>query len=135
MSQFVTDTHPLIWHLTRKPRLSANAQTVFMEADSGIHQILVPGIVLIEMVYLTEKGIIPTPLIHQMLNLLDTLNGSYAVAPLDQMVARVMIDQVPWSAIPELADRIISATAVALNLPLITKDERIRVSGLVSTFW
>jgi len=135
MSRFVTDTHPVVWHLTGKSGLSTVAEKIFTETDRGFHQILVPGIVLIEMVYLTEKGLIPVPLLHQMFNLLNTPNGSYAVASLDQTVARVMVDHVSWSAVPELADRIITATAISLNLPLITKDKQIQQSGLTSILW
>jgi len=135
MSQFVTDTHPLIWHLTKNSRLSVDAQSIFTDADTGFHQILLPGIVLIEMVYLTEKGVVPAPMLHQLLDLLGIPNGSYAVAPLDQSIARTMIEHVPWSMIPELADRIITATALSLNLPLITKDQRIQQSKLVSISW
>jgi predicted nucleic acid-binding protein len=35
------------------------------------------------------------------------------------------------AAVPELADRIIAATARALNLPLLTTDPAIVASGLV----
>ena len=35
------------------------------------------------------------------------------------------------AAVPELADRIIAATARALNLPLLTTDPAIAASGLV----
>lgn len=135
MSQFVTDTHPLIWHLTKSTRLSSNTQRIFTETDAGIHQILLPGIVLIEMVYLAEKGIVPLTMLHQTLDLLDIPMGSYAVAPLDQTVTRTMAQHVPWSVIPELADRIITATALSLNLPLISKDQRISESNLVSILW
>lgn len=135
MSRFVTDTHPLIWHITKDSRLSTEAQRIFTNADAGLHQILLPGIVLVEMVYLTEKGVVPEIKFRQLLDLLDISNGSYAVAPLDQSVARAMVQQVPWALIPELADRIITATAHSLNLPLITKDVRIQQSKLVSTLW
>ncbi len=57
------------------------------------------------------------------------------LAPLDQTVARKMMQNVPKSAVPELADRIITATALSLGLPLITKDHRIQESKLVSTVW
>lgn len=135
MNQFVTDTHPLIWHLTGKKNLSPDAQKIFNETDQGLHQILIPGIVLIELVYLTEKGIIPAPLLHRLFNLLDVPDASYATAPLDQSVARIMINQVPWGTIPELADRVITATALSLSLPLITKDKRIQQAELVSILW
>jgi PIN domain nuclease of toxin-antitoxin system len=135
MNRFVTDTHPLVWHLTGKPKLSPSAKKVFAETDAGLYQILIPGIVLIEMVYLSEKDILPATLFHQTLDLLDTPNGSYAVAPLDQAVARIMVDRVPWSAVSELADRIVTATAISLHLPLITKDKRITASNLTPILW
>lgn len=54
--KYVTDTHALYWHLTKNPKLSKKAKKIFQEADSGVHQVMIPGIVLIEMVYLVEKG-------------------------------------------------------------------------------
>lgn len=135
MNQFVTDTHPLIWHLTSDRRLSRPAVKVFDDADNGLVQVLIPGIVLVEMVYLVEKGTLLRSRLEQILTLLDVPGGSYAVASLDQDVARSMLERVPWSAVPELADRIIAATAVALNLPLLSKDSRHQNSTVVETIW
>jgi PIN domain nuclease of toxin-antitoxin system len=59
MSQYVTDTHPLLWHISNDPRLSAAARIVFTEADAGLHQIFVPSIVLVEAVYLVPCLISP----------------------------------------------------------------------------
>ncbi len=56
MSQYVTDTHALYWYLTNDVKLSPLARQVFQEADAGLHQVLVPSIVLIELVYLVERG-------------------------------------------------------------------------------
>ncbi len=82
--RYLTDTHPLIWHLTDNPRIP---------------------------------------------------DASYRVASLDQATAKTMLEDIPWAAIPELADRIISSTAWSLAIPLITKDRRIIDSGLVETIW
>ena len=135
MKQYVTDTHPLIWHLASDKRLSSAATSVFVDADNGLVQVLVPGIVLVELVYLVEKGVVPRFRFDQLLVMLDGVNKSYAVTPLSQDIARTMIETVPWSAVPELADRIIAATAVALNLPLLSKDPRHQNSGVVQTIW
>lgn len=135
MNQFVTDTHPLIWHLTSDDRLSKPAVKVFDDADNGLVQVLIPGIVLVEMVYLVEKGVLLKSRLEQILTLLDVPGGSYAVASLDQAVARSMLERVPWSAVPELADRIIAATAVGLNLPLLSKDARHQNSGVLQIVW
>lgn len=132
---YVSDTHPLIWHLTGKKRLSPTVRQIFLNADMGNCRIYLPGIVLVEMVYLVEKGILARPRLEQLLHLLDTPNGSYQVALESHSIARIMLDNVPWSAIPELADRMIVATAVALKLTLITKDKRIVSSQVVKTIW
>jgi PIN domain nuclease of toxin-antitoxin system len=134
MSRYVTDTHALYWHLTNDPRLSPVARQVFREADAGLHQILVPGIVLIEMVYLVEKGRLDADLVEQAFILLDTIGGSYAVASLNQDTARAMRD-VPHSAIPDMPDRVIVAVAHQLKLPLITRDAKIHDAGVVPLIW
>ncbi len=84
MNRYVMDTHPLVWHLSSDERLSATAKRLFASASAGSDQVLVPGIVLIEMVYLVEKGVVKREHFEQTVALLATLNGSYQVAPLDQ---------------------------------------------------
>ena len=134
MSQYVTDTHALYWHFTNDPRLSPAARQVFHEADAGMHQILIPGIVLVEMVYLIEKGRLDAVLVDQVFASLDIVGGSYAVALLDQRTARSLRD-IPRSAVPDMPDRIITATAHQLGLPLITKDAAIHKASMVSVIW
>lgn len=87
MSRYLTDTHALHWHLAEDKRLSIIAQTLFKQADAGEHQILIPGITLIEMIYLVEKGRLESDLVDRLLKLLDIVNGSYKVAPLDKGTA------------------------------------------------
>lgn len=87
MSQYVTDTHALYWHLTENPKLSAKAKKIFQDADSGIHQILIPTIVIIEMIYLAEKGRINASSLNQVLELIDTIGGSYQEAPITKNTA------------------------------------------------
>lgn len=134
MSEYVTDTHALHWHLIQDLRLSAPVRQVFAEADAGLHRIFVPGIVPIEMIYLVEKGRIPAQLVQQVFRLLDVVDGSYAVAPLDHRIAEAL-QNIPRSLIPDMPDRIITATAYQLGLPLITRDEKIQNSNLISTIW
>lgn len=88
MSQYVADTHAFYWHLTGDSNLSAAARDIFQETDAGLHQIFIPGIVLIEMAYLVERGRLDATHVNRALDLLDTIGGSYVVAPLDQATAR-----------------------------------------------
>ena len=134
MSRYVADTHALYWHFTNDPRLSHAARQVFHEADLGLHQVLIPGIVLIEMVYLTEKGRLDAAMVAQVFSALNVIEGSYAVAPLDQHTAQALRD-VPRSAVPDMPDRIITATAHQLGLPLITRDAAIHQAAVVPVIW
>jgi PIN domain nuclease of toxin-antitoxin system len=134
VSQYVTDTHALYWHLANDSRLSPTARQVFLGADAGLHQVIVPGIALIEMVYLVEKGRLDADLTNQVLALFGTVANSYAVAPLDHHTARAL-HNIPRSAVPDMPDRIIAATAYQLGLPLITRDAAIQKAGVIPVIW
>ncbi|MBI1927044.1 hypothetical protein HYR99_22725 [Candidatus Poribacteria bacterium] len=71
MNQYVTDTHPLLWYILSDARLSPTARSVFAGADAGVHQILIPTIVLVEAVYLAEKKRINPAAVEQLFYLLD----------------------------------------------------------------
>src|SRR5437588_5345266 len=116
MDEFVTDTHALVWHLTTSNALSAAARLYFEQADQGRARIHVPAITLVEMVYLGERGRIPATLLQRALDLTSVPQGSYTVSPLDTAVARRVVT-VPRLRVPELPDRVIVATALALGLP------------------
>ena len=134
MSQYVTDTHALYWHMMEDSRLSPKIKKIFEETDAGLHKILIPGIVLIEMVYLGEKGRISDSSVNKVLELLETIGGSYDVAPLNKETVKAL-RQIPREAIPDMPDRIIAATAYQMGLPLITRDKQIKKSKAVSVIW
>jgi PIN domain nuclease of toxin-antitoxin system len=134
VSEYVTDTHSLYWHLTSEPRLSAPARKVFLDADKGIHRIWIPGIALIEMVYLVERGRLAAEPIDQLFALLANTDGSYIVAVLNQDTARAL-RAVPRSIVADMPDRIVVATARQLGLPLISRDAAIRRAAAVPILW
>ncbi|MCX6028320.1 MAG: PIN domain-containing protein [Chloroflexi bacterium] len=130
MKRYVSDTQCILWHLTGDHRLPKAARTAFNAAEEGRAQILVPSITLVEAIFLVQRQRVSASVLAQLLVLSDTPDANIYVVPLDVMVARAVSDFGP-SAIPELADRIIAATARALNLPLLTTDPAIQESGLV----
>ena len=65
MSRFVSDTHSLLWHLTEDPALSAVAKDAFLAADRGEAEIFIPSIVLVEVIYLTERRRVASDLIDR----------------------------------------------------------------------
>ncbi len=134
MSRYVTDTHSLLWHIVGSPRLSPTARTLFSEADAGVHQILIPSIVLIEAIYLAEKRRISPAALDQLFQLLDLSPANYRVVPLDLPIVKAL-RAVNRAKIPEMPDRIIVATAKHLGAEIITKDAAIAAAGLVPTVW
>jgi PIN domain nuclease of toxin-antitoxin system len=55
------------------------------------------------------------------------------IVPLTQSIA-LAVRQVPREQVPDLPDRVIAATAVHLDVPLISRDRKIRLSN-VATIW
>jgi predicted nucleic acid-binding protein len=53
--------------------------------------------------------------------------------PVDESIANVL-PQISREVVPDMPDRIIAATALHLNLPLITRDRRLQASG-IPTIW
>ena len=134
MSEFVADAHALYWHLLEAPNLSAKARRVLSEADLGDHRIVVPGIALVELVYLIERGRVPPEPLDEIMRRVARRASSYVLATLDVETVRAL-RRVPRSFVPDMPDRIITATALQLGLPLITRDEAIRRSGVVPVVW
>jgi PIN domain nuclease of toxin-antitoxin system len=128
--RYVSDTQCLLWYTAQDHRLPKIARAAFQQAKEGATQILVPSIVLVEAVFLAERQRVPRPVLNQLMALSDAPGAGICVVPLDLAVARAVADFGP-AAVPELADRIIAATARALNLPLLTTDPAIEASGLV----
>jgi PIN domain nuclease of toxin-antitoxin system len=134
MSQYVTDTHSLIWHLAQPRKLSAEVRRVFQKADQGQAQILIPSIVLIEVIYIGDRQHIPASLVNRLFKIEDeAANAAYQIVPLSKAVAVIARDFGP-AVIPEMADRIIAATARYLDLPLLSSDTAIIESGLVKIY-
>ena len=90
VSAYVADTHALIWYLTTDAQLSVTCRAIFEAADRGEAKIWIPGIVVVETVYLAERARFPTLLVTQMLDLVDPPAAGYAVAPLDAGVVRAL---------------------------------------------
>lgn len=131
MKRFVTDTQCIIWYFADdERRMPKAARTAFKGAQAGTAQIMVPSIALVEAVFLAERQRVPREILAELMALSDAPTESICVIPLDLAVARTVGDFGP-SAVPELADRIIAATARALDLPLLTTDPASEASGLV----
>jgi PIN domain nuclease of toxin-antitoxin system len=132
MQQYVTDTQCLLWHMGDQRRLPKAVQRIFASTVEGRSQILVPSIVLVETVFLLQRQRVKEEVLNQVMQITEQPNANYYVTPLNLAVVQALRSFGPAS-IPELSDRIIAATALALQLPLLTTDMAIADSGLVET--
>ena len=130
----VADTHTIIWYLRSPEKLSTNAVTSLDNALNNDESIFISAISLVEMNYLVEKNRIPTSSLEQLLQLIDDSLVKLVVVPLDTPVAKAFT-QIPREIVPEMGDRIIAATSLYLDLPLVTKDHKIRNLSNIQTIW
>lgn len=128
-AEYVADTVALIVYLENR-RLGADSQAIFDSAENSNTIIHIPAIVFAEILYLSEKQRISINL-QDVKNLLQT-NSNFRESPLTQTIIETAAQIID---IPELHDRLISATARHLNLELITTDAKIQSSNFVKTVW
>ena len=130
---YVVDTHALIWHLQSHSNLSPRVRGILSQADQGQAVIIIPTIVLVEIVYLGEKGRIAPNLAQAVLQLLQG-GDNYQVASLDLTVVQSLA-QIPRDIVPDMPDRIIAATAFSLNVPLLSRDRAITQATQIEVVW
>lgn len=133
MSACVADTHAVIWYVLSDPRLSPMAYNAMQKAAAAGNAVFVSAITLVEIVYLIEKGRFPGSLLAGIVTALNDPTRELTTVSVDEAVAQTM-QQIPRAMVPDMPDRIIAATALHLNLPLVTADQKIQASG-IQTIW
>ena len=133
MTDFVTDTHALIWYLEDSSRLSVAARSAFNACDMGEADVYIPTICLVEIIYLQEKGRITADLLTQLEDELQAGNTGLIIADSTNEVTKT-VKRIPRTAVPDMPDRIIAATALHLGFSLLSRDRKIQLAG-VNTIW
>jgi PIN domain nuclease of toxin-antitoxin system len=133
MAALVIDTHVLVWYVEGSPHLSATALAALQAAIVLGEPLYVSSVCLVEIAYLIEKGKLPAPLFDRIVQvLLQSQTVLTAVSFTVDMAETLR--KIPRALIPDMPDRMIAATAVSLDVPLVTRDQRIQNSG-VPTIW
>jgi PIN domain nuclease of toxin-antitoxin system len=129
MKAVVADTHAALWYFEDDRRLTTTAA----EALDGAERILMPSVCLVEITYLVEKGRLDEAVLPRLLAELDHPATTLELAPLDLGVV-LSLQDISRSQVPDLPDRVIAATALYHRVPLVTRDEDIRLCG-IETIW
>ena len=120
----VLDTHALIWYLSGSKELSRVARTIIATEEKNGASIFVSAISLVEVVYLAERGRLPSAALHSLEDAPADSAGSLVVTPLDAGVARA-VQKISRVAVPDMPNRIIAATALHLGAELETRDRAV----------
>ena len=130
MPTYMTDTHSLLWAFTRPRKLGENARRAFEEIANGESRLLIPVIVLVELIFTIENKPVQADLDDILAAIQNSPNVEFV--DFDYESAMRLRD---LSVVPEMHDRMIVATAIEYQAPLITIDESITTSGLVKVIW
>lgn len=134
MTSVVADTHTIIWYLRDNSLLSPPALNALDDALRGDYPIYVYAISVVEVSYLVERYRLPEEAFGQLINALSNPETGLAVASLDLITAQTL-RQISREVVPDMPDRIIAATALSLNLPLVTRDRKIQALTTIQTIW
>ncbi len=130
MALYVADTHALAWYWSGSNRLSPLAREILDGALGSLHEIIVSPLVLAELVIIAEKQRVVFDLAAA-INILKDVPGFRFVDLTTQTALRTQ----HLSALPDIHDRLIVATALEYGATLLTADQAITVAGIVPVAW
>jgi PIN domain nuclease of toxin-antitoxin system len=126
------DTHVVVWMASGDPRLSGKAQDAIHNARKSERGLAISDITLFELSLLFRKR--RFELAVDPGSFLSEVERRFVVLPITANIALQAFD-LPQGYPNDPVDRMIGATALVQDLPLITADKEIRNSGAVPTIW
>lgn len=129
MSNYIADTHALVWYLGGSSRLSDEARVLFDSAIEGESRIFIPAIVVAELMMFAEKHKLIES--DKILAKLRAMPGFEFLSLLPETAAKIR----EITALADIHDRLIVAEAMIQNMPLISLDAAITKSKLVEVVW
>jgi len=126
------DTHVVVWLASGDPRLSKPAQAAIDEARRAVRGLAISDFTLFELASLFRKK--QFSLITSPESFLAEVERHFVILPITANIA-LKAFALPASYPKDPADRIIGATALIEDIPLVTADREIHKSRAVPTIW
>lgn len=133
MAAVLADTHAILWYLMADERLSPSAVAALDSTTASGSPIYVSAITMVEIQYLVEKGRLQSADQRIVIDAIDDTSNPVRIVPVDRSTVNAL-SQVSRDEVPDMPDRIIAATAIALGVPLLSRDRKIR-SSQVTSIW
>jgi PIN domain nuclease of toxin-antitoxin system len=130
---YVTDTHPLVFFASgNAARMSRKCARIFRRAEQQRDRVHIPIVCFFELAILLERG-----RVKSLLSFDDWHDrvAQFPGLPIEPLVWEDIREARGLAGLVDPFDRLIAGTAVRLDAPLITGDERIHASSLVRTIW
>lgn len=130
---YVLDTHAVLWYLLDEKSLSTTAFSLIDDAASKGIPTYISSISLVEVVYLVERQRLPPDAFDLLVKELENNDPTFIAVALTPDIVKAL-KKIPRNSVPDMPDRIIAATALHMGFPLITRDQKLRSSG-IKTLW
>ena len=128
MDNYSLDTHSLVWYIRGQSTLSSTAKSIIAKIFAGEANGFISIMVVLEAYYVSMKH--KNFVFSKFLK--DIRRPNIRVIPFDN---KVLTQTFELPAKMDIHDRIIVATAVVMNTPLITKDKVLRSNFPLETIW
>jgi PIN domain nuclease of toxin-antitoxin system len=128
----LVDTHIVVWLAFEEARLSKRARAAIMEARRNGQGLAISDISLFELARALSRE--RKHLGISVESALAEVELRFVVLPINSRIS-LRAFGLPRSYPKDPADRIIGATALVENMPLVTADRAIQDSGLLHTIW
>lgn len=127
---YIADTHSLVWFLSEDSQLGEKAKKIFENVEQGKASMVIPTIVLAELLYLCERKRMQKIFTTIIKKIKEGTNYFAYDLDVDVIIACQNLEKVP-----EMHDKIITATAQLLDATVLTKDPHITDCSYVKIMW
>ena len=126
------DTHVLLWLSSEPGKLSSKARVAIEDARKNGEGMAICDITLLELATMARKGRLQLSMTFE--SFLQEIEARFTILPITGR-ACVRTTTLPAVYPKDPADRVIGATALVEDVPLLTADKEIRKSKAVPTIW